>query len=117
MNSIKNEMCENFSENGFFHPSLKGSNDCGKVSTKNFIDFLKNVKKHQKMTPLKTRNFLCFFQHLTKACYRVNIFFSAPELTVFKILILSGSILNIQRFAYKFMLQHEDNRMRGWSTC
>jgi len=67
--------------------------------------------------PLKTRNFLCFFQPKKKH-YRVIICFSAPELRVFKIFILSGFTINIKRFVYTYMLDHEDNRMRGWiSKC
>ncbi len=68
------------------------------------------------ISPLKTRNFLCFFQP-KKNHYRVIICFSAPELTVFKTLILSGTVLYIKRFVYTYMLFHEDNRMRGWVSC
>lgn len=68
------------------------------------------------ISPLKTRNFLCFFQPKKKH-YRVIICFSAPELTVFKTLILSGATLNIKRFVYTYMLHHEDNRMRRRISC
>jgi len=68
------------------------------------------------ISPIRTRNFLCFFQHLKKNLYKVVICFSAPELTVLKTLILSGFTLNIKRFVYTYMLHHEDNRMRGWSS-
>ncbi|KKK69467.1 hypothetical protein LCGC14_2933740 [marine sediment metagenome] len=63
--------------------------------------------------PLKTRNFLCFFQP-KKGYYRVIICFSAPVLRVFKIFILSGFTNNIKRFVYTYMLNHEDTRIRGW---
>lgn len=65
---------------------------------------------------LRTRNFICFFQYLKKNHYRVIICFSSPDLTVFKTLILSGFTLNVKRFVYKYMLHHEDNRMRGWNS-
>lgn len=95
-NNLKNKNVTQ--QYGFFHPN-KGSTIVGNIA------------------PLKTRNFLCFFQHLKKNHYRVIICFSAPELTVFKTLILSGFTLNIKRFVYTHMLHHEDNRIRGWISC
>lgn len=70
----------------------------------------------REISPLRTRHFISFFQHLKKKIYRVTICFSAPELTILKTLILSGFSLNIKRFVYKYMLRHEDNRMRGWRS-
>ena len=92
---IKYRTNENISQYGFFNPN-EGSNVVRDIPA------------------LRTRNFICFFQqHLKKKIYRVTICFSAPELRVFKIFILSGFPLSIKRFIYKYMLSHEDNRMRG----
>ena len=91
---IKYRTNENISQYGFINP--KGSNIVREIS------------------PLRTRNFICFFQHLKKKHYRVIICFSSAELTVLKTFILSGFTLNIKRFVYAYMLRHEDNRMRGW---
>ena len=68
----------------------------------------------REISPIRTRNFICFFQHLKKKHYRVIICFSSPELTVLKNFILSGFPLSIKRTIYTYMLRHEDNRMRGW---
>lgn len=79
-----------------------------------FINPNEGLNVVREITPIRTRNFICFFQHLKKTHYRIIICFAAPELTILKTLILSGFTLNIKRFIYKYMLRHEDNRMRGW---
>ena len=69
----------------------------------------------REISPIRTHNFISFFQHLKKKHYKVSIYF-APELKMFKRFILSGFTLNIKRFVYAYMLHHEDNRIRRWRS-
>lgn len=69
---------------------------------------------HEYYTPIiYTNNFTAFFEKsIFPKQYLVNICYSAPRLTVFKTLNISGSLLSIKRIVYGYMLKHEDNRIR-----
>ena len=81
-----------------------------------FINPNKGSNVVRDISPIRTHNFTCFFQYLKNNHYKVIICFSAPELTIFKTIIVSGFALNIKKISYVSMLQHEDNRIRGWSS-
>ena len=71
----------------------------------------------REISPIRTRNFISFFQNQIKQNrYKALICVSAPDLTVLETLILSGFTLKIKKFVYNYMLQHEDNRIRGWNS-
>lgn len=87
--------------------------------------FYKNVSQHgfishhqrrpivrRNIFQLYTKNFVSLFQQIEGDQFRITVCFSAPKLTVFKTLVLSGNILSIKLLVYAYMLQYEDNRIR-----
>ena len=73
-----------------------------------------NESNHEYTPKIYTKSFTAFFEKSVFFThqYFVNICYSAPRLTVFKTLNISGYLLNIKRFVYRYMLEHEDNRIR-----
>lgn len=68
---------------------------------------------HEYIPIIYTKNFTAFFEKsVYPKQYIVNIFYSAPRLTIFKTLNISGYLLDIKRFVYGYMLKHEDNRIQ-----
>ncbi len=76
--------------------------------------FYSSKESNHEYTPIiYTNNFTAFFEKsIFPKQYLVNICYSAPRITVFKTLNISGSLLNIKRIVYGYMLKHEDNRIR-----